>query len=121
MMAPGRHIVSDIDSNSYLYQSHPGNVVDKDYFRMSGTSMAAGVVSGLTALMLEQHSERTPGQVKYVLLNTSRSLPGDKNSKEPLADKAVFYTKAPRNTNDGLTPNTLLLQAAGATDPQSIT
>jgi serine protease AprX len=122
MSAPGRRIVSLIDTNSYLYQSSPDNVVDQGYFRMSGTSMATGVMSGVAALVLERHPDWTPGELKCTLIATSRSVWSYYSlAKVPRAGSASNRTSPKCNSNDGLTPNTLLLQAAGVTDPQSIT
>jgi serine protease AprX len=122
MSAPGRRIVSTIDTSSYLYQTNPDNVVDQGYFRMSGTSMATGVMSGVAALVLERHPDWTPGQLKCTLISTSRSIWSYYSlAKVPRAGAASNRYTPKCNSNDGLTPNTLLLQAAGVTDPQSIT
>jgi serine protease AprX len=40
---------------------------------MNGTSMSTGVVSGVIALMLQNHPSLTPDQVKYRLVNTARA------------------------------------------------
>ncbi|OGO53223.1 MAG: hypothetical protein A2148_01790 [Chloroflexi bacterium RBG_16_68_14] len=116
VVAPGRNIVSDIDTNSVLAQEHPESVVDTNYFRMSGTSMSAAVVSGVVALIREAHPEWLPGQVKYVLRDTARPIPGDSSSREPLTDKAIAYTSTVLSADDGLTPNYILLSAAGVSD-----
>jgi serine protease AprX len=45
------------------------------YFRLSGTSMAAPMVAGVVALMLQEEPGLTPDQVKYRLINsTGRTL-----------------------------------------------
>ena len=44
------------------------------YFRLSGTSMAAPVVTGVVALMLERTPTLTPAQVKRHLMNTAAPL-----------------------------------------------
>ena len=47
LVAPGTNIISDLAStNSVVYQQHAGNRVNNYYFRMSGTSMAAPMVTG---------------------------------------------------------------------------
>jgi serine protease AprX len=117
VVAPGRNIISPVSPASYLAQTYPERIVERynqAYFRMSGTSMAAAVTSGVVALALHAHPEWTPGQVKFVLMNTARSVTGDTISRGGvLADSAVNFQGTPGNTNDGLTPNFLLLAAAG--------
>jgi serine protease AprX len=63
----------------------PGSLVDVTYgstaaiedrfFRGSGTSQAAAVVSGAAALLIEQRPWLTPDQVKTLLTRSARSLP----------------------------------------------
>src|SRR5581483_3372313 len=45
--------------------------VDKHYFRMSGTSMSAPIVSGAITLLLQNEPNLTPAQVKYRLKATA--------------------------------------------------
>ncbi len=69
LVAPGRNLVSLLASTSaegYLDQLK--HRVNEYYFRMSGTSMAAPVVSGVTALLLQDEPGLNPDQVKYRLL-----------------------------------------------------
>lgn len=44
---------------------------------LNGTSMAAGVVSGVVALMLQKQPKLTPDEVKFRLMNTARSAVTD--------------------------------------------
>jgi serine protease AprX len=78
LVAPGRNIVSLLASaDDVLATEHPDHVVPtgkRDYFRMSGTSMAAPVVAGAVALLLEDEPGLTPGQVKYRLMATARAM-----------------------------------------------
>src|SRR4029453_17567059 len=58
LVAPGHRIVADIDSKSTLYVNNPAwqvtpPLVGGKYIRLSGSSMAAGVVSGVVALVIE--------------------------------------------------------------------
>lgn len=83
IVAPGSNIVSLLASNSAeLVRGHPDHRVDgfaggKDYyFRMSGTSMAAGVVSGAAALLLQDEPDLNPDQVKYRLMATAAPFAG---------------------------------------------
>jgi len=78
LVAPGRRIVSIRAPGSTLDRLLPDRVVTASngstYFRLTGTSMATGVVSGIAALLLEQQPGLTPDQVKAVLTGTSRSF-----------------------------------------------
>ncbi len=75
IVAPGRNMVSYLPDNENLTASreHPANRVNANYFRMSGTSMAAPVVAGAVALLLQDEPNLTPDQVKYRLTNTANT------------------------------------------------
>ena len=77
LVAPGRKIVSIRAPGSALDRALPDRVVKASngtatYFRLSGTSMATAVVSGVAALVLEQSTNLSPDQVKGVLTGTAR-------------------------------------------------
>jgi serine protease AprX len=77
LVAPGRNIIAYMPDTSVLTipVQHPEGVVSSQYFRMSGTSMAAPVVSGGVALLLQKAQETgvtlTPDQVKFRLMATA--------------------------------------------------
>jgi serine protease AprX len=85
LVAPGNLIVSDLAStNDALYASYPVNLVPVSYYnngsssktsslyyQLSGTSMAAPMVSGAAALMLQKDPTLTPDQVKARLMKTA--------------------------------------------------
>ncbi|KAB8330861.1 S8 family peptidase [Scytonema tolypothrichoides VB-61278] len=75
LVAPGTNIVSLIaNQNSKLMVDHPTHMVGQSYFRMSGTSMAAPMVSGAIALLLQDEPQLTPDQVKQRLLSNARAF-----------------------------------------------
>jgi serine protease AprX len=74
VVAPGVSIESLRDPGSAIDQAHPGAVVDNRFFRGSGTSQAAAVVSGSVALMLQARPPLTPDQVKALLKSTASPL-----------------------------------------------
>jgi len=79
LVAPGKNIIAFMPGNKGLTISklHPANKVDDNYFRMSGTSMSAPMVSGAVALLLQDEPGLTPDQVKYRLKATAnKSWPG---------------------------------------------
>ena len=77
IVAPGTNIVAPLsgDDNNLTW-AYPGNRLPApdtyNYYKMSGTSMAAGVVSGAVALLLEDEPNLTPDQVKYRLQVTAK-------------------------------------------------
>jgi len=71
VIAPGAHIISVMKNTSYLAGQYPERNLPGNYFRMTGTSTAAAVASGVVALMLSAHPNLTPDQVKYRLTMTA--------------------------------------------------
>ena len=81
LVAPGVGIESLSDLHSTLYFSLPTMLVSgaaglnlsfKPYLSLSGTSMAAPVVAGTVALMLEANPKLTPNSVKAILQYTAQ-------------------------------------------------
>jgi serine protease AprX len=69
--APGDNLLSvaAVGSTLRLVQEQRGNV--GNYMRLSGTSMAAGVVSGMVATILQHNPTLTPNALKMVLQYSS--------------------------------------------------
>jgi serine protease AprX len=81
VVAPGNKVVSLETAGSYIARTYPATHVagsgTNGYMRLSGTSMATGVVSGGVALLLQGKSSLTPAQVKLLLQTGSSYLPSD--------------------------------------------
>jgi serine protease AprX len=67
VVAPGTGVISLRVPGSTLDEEFPAARIGEGFFRGSGTSQAAAVVSGLVARLLEARPELTPDQVKAVL------------------------------------------------------
>jgi serine protease AprX len=112
--APGAHIVSTLARGSAFTSLCPACVVDGDYIRAGGTSMAAPVVAGVAALMLQRHPEWTPDEVKSTLIATARNLDGGVDEVDAFA--AVAARMPDHGVNDGIVPNDLVDAAGGDID-----
>jgi serine protease AprX len=83
LVAPGVNLITALPVlNTYLAQTYPNNIITDgigaNYFRMSGTSVAAPVVAGAVALLLQDEPHLTPDQVKYRLMATTTQVwPGN--------------------------------------------
>jgi serine protease AprX len=78
LIAPGTDIFSVLAPYSDWVQLHPERVDGSGkYFRASGTSMAAPMVTGAVALLLQSEPGLTPDQVKYRLLHTGNTIQGE--------------------------------------------
>jgi serine protease AprX len=104
--APGAHIVSVLAPNSAFANSNCDCLVgDGQYIQTSGTSMAAPMIAGLAADLLQVHPRWTPDQVKGDL--TSAAVSQSSSLQEPSAVKAVLNWNPPV-ADQGLTPSSLL-------------
>jgi serine protease AprX len=74
LVAPGKSIISLRVPGSAIDATAPQGRVGERYFRGSGTSQAAAVVSGAAALLLQQRPGLTPDQLKELLISTARPL-----------------------------------------------
>ena len=78
VVAPGRRIVSVLSQDgATLAKLFPDRVTaDKQYIRLSGTSMSAPIVTGAIALLLERFPHLTPDQLKGLLVGSARRYVG---------------------------------------------
>jgi serine protease AprX len=77
LVAPGKSVVSLRARGSHIDLTSPaGRVGYSRFFRGSGTSQAAAVVSGAAALLIHQRPTITPDQVKALLKASATAIPG---------------------------------------------
>ncbi len=70
LVAPGAHIQGLRVPNGFIDANHPEGVIDNRYFRGSGTSESAAIVSGAAALLLQRYPNATPDRIKKLLTST---------------------------------------------------
>ncbi len=101
LVAPGKNIVARlVNMNMGLAKAHPGNVVSWVYFKMSGTSVSAPMVSGAVAILLQSEPNLTPDQVKYRLMSTANKTWSGYNSTKAGAGYLDVFAAVKTNTTD---------------------
>jgi len=109
VLAPGVDIISVLSDGSDWIFDHPDHVVmDGEYFRLSGTSMAAPMVAGAAALLLQAEPNLTPDQVKYRLIHSA----GTVGSSPYLDVYSALTTPSFESANQGIVPHMLLAKMA---------
>lgn len=114
LVAPGKNIVAKIQNyNMGLPAAHPSNLLlNNQYFRMSGTSMAAPMVSGAAAILLQDEPNLTPDQVKYRLTATANKSWGGYAQSKAGAGYLDIYAAVKGTTtqsaNTGIAASNLL-------------
>lgn len=107
VVAPGNKIVSLEAAGSFLANSYPSERVagqgSNAYRRMSGTSMAGGMVSGAAALILEAAPGLTPRHVKMVV--QAGASPMLREGLVASGAGSVNVWASRRMARDGLTPH----------------
>jgi serine protease AprX len=74
LVAPGRMIIGLLPENNLLSMgmARPANRLDNTYFKMSGTSVSAPMVTGAVAILLQDEPNLNPDQVKFRLMSTAQ-------------------------------------------------
>jgi serine protease AprX len=88
VVAPGISIVSLRAPGSWADLDRPEARVGSAYFKGTGTSQAAAVVSGVAALLFEADPSLTPDEAKAALVGTSSGLGGQPGAGSGLVDAA---------------------------------
>lgn len=121
LVAPGRNIIARlVNTNMGIAQAHPENVLNRMYFKMSGTSVSAPMVSGAVAILLQSEPNLTPDQVKYRLTYTANKSWTGYNSTNAGAGYLDVYAAVKTRTTTSANTNTLPSQLL-TTGPQPIT
>jgi subtilisin family serine protease len=83
VVAPGHQMVSFLAPGSKFAKERPDRKRRENWFVMNGTSTATPLVSGIAALILEQHPNLTPDEVKYRLMAAGATAL-DPETEEPV-------------------------------------
>ncbi len=75
LVAPGKSLQGLRVPGSYIDVAYPGGRINDRFFRGSGTSQSAALVSGAAALVIQQRPEITPDELKALLTSTAQELP----------------------------------------------
>jgi serine protease AprX len=88
LVAPGVSIVSVRAPGSWADLDRPEARVGNAYFKGTGTSQAAAVVSGIAALLFEADPSLTPDEAKAALIGSGSGLGGEPGAGSGLVDAA---------------------------------
>ncbi|QWH39595.1 S8 family serine peptidase [Bacillus mycoides] len=97
VVAPGVSVFST--APEYINDPQDGVNYSNAYVRLSGTSMATPHVAGTAALILQEHPEYTPFDVKAALMNTSDDLNGQNSVYEVGAGRIDAYEAVHTDTS----------------------
>jgi serine protease AprX len=113
IVAPSVTIVSNRSVGSTIDRLHPDARVGDWYFKGTGTSQAAAVVSGVAALMFQANPALTPDVAKATLLGTTfKNFVSQSGAGQGLVDAygaasaAALSTFLTKPANVGLAPST---------------
>jgi len=100
ILAPGTDIISTLSTSRELGRERKKqlNIINGNYVKMSGTSMACPFVTGAVALFLQNFPNSEPNDVKLALKRSAVDLNYPKNRQGwGLIDVNKFVTQEPKN------------------------
>jgi serine protease AprX len=110
LMAPGYEIYSTLSLDSDWVNVYPEKLsFGGRNIRLSGTSMAAPMATGVVALLLEDEPQLTPDQIKYRLRDTASLQVG---GQDYLDAYAAVHGTTTEGTNEASMPHVLLAKMA---------
>jgi serine protease AprX len=118
LVASGKSVLSLRDPGSTIDLRYRRARVGFRFFKGSGTSQAAAVVSGAAALLLDQRPDLTPDQVKAILMGSATRINASDNCQGAgmlnLAAARDFPTPAAVQTHPPATGTGSLEEARGS-------
>jgi serine protease AprX len=119
IVAPGTSIVSVRAPGTTADLVSPEARVGTAYFKGTGTSQAAAIVSGIAALLFEADPSLTPDEAKAALVGSSSGLQGQPGAGNGLVDAARAVNGVLARSYRGATVNAGYASATGLGDIES--
>jgi len=113
IIAPGITIVSLRDPGSMIDTLYPDARIGDSYFKGTGTSQGAAIVSGVAALMFQANPYLTPDLAKGVLLKTAYKNGNYGNGAGAGLVDAGSAVQAAKNSNGVMPANIGLVPSTG--------
>jgi serine protease AprX len=114
LVAPGTSILGVRAAGSTIDQSHPTARFNGRYFKGTGTSQAAAIVSGVAALLYDTKAALRPDVAKAALLRTAqRHLAGQPGAGAGLVDARAAVEAVRRGTFEAQPANQGVRRSTG--------